>query len=75
MAQGSTGLEQVIIKAAIAAHDIPLRIGPSLLASLESRQRDQVAGIQALLSSLKVRFKSPSLLSLTSLHGSNRRCL
>ena len=54
VAQGSTALEQVIVRAAVAAHDVPLRIGPSLLDSLMNRQRDQVAGIQAFISSLKV---------------------
>lgn len=54
-AQGASVLEQVIVKAAVAAHDVPLRIGPSLLETLMSRQRDQVAGIQAFISSLKVR--------------------
>lgn len=55
VAQGSTALEQVIVRAAVAAHDVPLRIGPSLLESLMNRQRNQVAGIQAFISSLKVR--------------------
>lgn len=63
MAQGSTGLEQVIIKAAVAAHDVPLRIGPSLLESLVSRQRDEVAGIQAFISSVKVCYEIPRPLS------------
>lgn len=53
--QGATVLERVM-KAAVSAYDVPLRIGPSLLKSLISRQEDQVAGIQVFISSLKVSY-------------------
>jgi len=51
--QGDLVLERVI-KRAVAAADVPLRIGPTLLNNLVGRQDEQVAGIQVFISSLKV---------------------
>lgn len=39
---------------AVVAGDIPLRLGPQILRGMLDRQRDQMAGIQAFISSLKV---------------------
>ncbi|SPO00853.1 related to origin recognition complex subunit 3 [Cephalotrichum gorgonifer] len=56
VAHGYTALEQTIIEVAVAARDLPLRVGPSLLENMVSRQRDQVAGIQAFISTLKYTY-------------------
>lgn len=45
---------ETIFKIAVAADDVPVRIGASLLRWMVDRQHDQVAGIQAFISSLKV---------------------
>ncbi|PMB73055.1 Origin recognition complex subunit 3 [Beauveria bassiana] len=50
--QTDTILESVF-KGAVAASDVPLRLGGPLLRWMLDRQRDQVAGIQAFISSLK----------------------
>lgn len=47
---------ETVFKTAIAGSKATLRLGPSLLQSLLERQKDQVAGIQAFISSLKVCF-------------------
>lgn len=56
--QADSVLERVV-KAAVAATDAALRIGPTLLQSLIERQRGQVAGIQAFISALKVTSSAP----------------
>lgn len=43
-----------ILKVAVAATEVAVRIGPVLLSMLLERQRGQVAGIEAFISSLKV---------------------
>ncbi|KAM3499200.1 hypothetical protein MY10362_007520 [Beauveria mimosiformis] len=53
--QTDTILESVF-KGAVAASDIPLRLGGPLLRWMLDRQRDQVAGIQAFISSLKYAY-------------------
>lgn len=53
MVQANSVLESVF-KAAIAARDVTLRLGPGLLETFVERQREQVAGIQVLVSSVKV---------------------
>lgn len=53
--QADSVLESVI-KNAVAGTQAALRIGPSLLRSLIDRQRDQVAGIQVFISSLKYAY-------------------
>jgi origin recognition complex subunit 3 len=47
---------EAIFKIAVSASDVPLRLGSPLLKSMLDRQRDQMAGIQAFISSLKVLF-------------------
>ncbi|KAM3524438.1 hypothetical protein NHJ13051_004559 [Beauveria bassiana] len=53
--QTDTILESVF-KGAVAASDVPLRLGGPLLRWMLDRQRDQVAGIQAFISSLKYAY-------------------
>jgi origin recognition complex subunit 3 len=53
--QSDLVLERVI-KKVVAAANVPLRIGPSLLSSLVTRQEEQVVGIQAFISSLKYAY-------------------
>lgn len=53
--QADSVLESVF-KAAVAGSQAMLRLGPGLLRSLVERQKDQVAGIQVFISSLKVGF-------------------
>ncbi|KAL2256829.1 hypothetical protein VTK26DRAFT_1064 [Humicola hyalothermophila] len=53
--QANSVLESVI-KSAVAGTQARLRIGPSLLRSLVDRQHDEVAGIQAFISSLKYAY-------------------
>ncbi|EGR47629.1 uncharacterized protein TRIREDRAFT_4366 [Trichoderma reesei QM6a] len=50
--QTETILESVFMGAVVAS-DIPLRLGPHILRGMLDRQRDQMAGIQAFISSLK----------------------
>ncbi|KAL7810476.1 origin recognition complex subunit 3 N-terminus domain-containing protein [Trichoderma aethiopicum] len=50
--QTETILESVFMGAVVAG-DIPLRLGPQVLRGMLDRQRDQMAGIQAFISSLK----------------------
>lgn len=45
---------ETVFKVAVAAADVPVHVGPSLLRDLLERQQDQVAGVQAFVSSLKV---------------------
>lgn len=45
-----------VVKSAVAGSHAALRIGPSLLRSLVERQQEQVAGIQAFISSLKYAY-------------------
>lgn len=52
--QTDTILENVF-KGAVISSDVPLRLGPQILGSMLDRQRDHMAGIQAFISSLKVR--------------------
>lgn len=51
--QASAVLDSVF-KAGVAHADVMLRLGPTLLRGLIERQQEQVAGIQAFISSLKV---------------------
>ncbi len=53
--QANSVLESVV-KSAVAGSQASLRIGPSLLRSLVERQRDEVAGIQEFVSSLKYTY-------------------
>ncbi|KAK5654986.1 hypothetical protein OQA88_6745 [Cercophora sp. LCS_1] len=53
--QADSVLESVF-KAAVAGSQAMLRLGPSLLRSLVERQKDQVAGIQVFISSLKYAY-------------------
>lgn len=53
--QANSVLESVF-KAAIAAKDVALRLGPDLLGNLVERQREQVAGIQVFVSSVKYAY-------------------
>jgi origin recognition complex subunit 3 len=46
---------ETVFRGAVAAADVPLRLGAPLLRSMLDRQREQVAGIQAFISSIKVR--------------------
>lgn len=50
----SDSILETVFKIAVAADDVPLRIGGSLLRGMLDRQHEQVAGIQAFISSLKV---------------------
>ncbi|KAH6604715.1 hypothetical protein Trco_006422 [Trichoderma cornu-damae] len=50
--QTETILEEVF-KGAVVSSDVPLRLGPQILRGMLDRQRDQMAGIQAFISSLK----------------------
>ncbi len=52
--QANSVLENVF-QDAIVSPDVMLRLGPSLLRSLVERQHDQIAGIHAFTSSVKVR--------------------
>ena len=45
---------ETVFKAAVAAADVPVRLGPNLLRSMLDRQRDQVAGVQTFIMALKV---------------------
>jgi origin recognition complex subunit 3 len=54
---------ETVVKVAVAASNIPLRIGGNILRSMLDRQLDQVAGIQLFVSSLKVRL---ALLQISS---------
>lgn len=47
---------ETVFKTAVAAADVPLQLGGPLLRSMLDRQRDQVAGIQAFISSLKYAY-------------------
>lgn len=47
-----------VFKGAVAAIDVPLRLGAPLLRWMLDRQRDQVAGIQSFISSIKVRLSN-----------------
>ncbi|EGX90629.1 origin recognition complex subunit [Cordyceps militaris CM01] len=53
--QTDTILESVF-KGAVAASDVPVRLGAPLLRWMLDRQRDQVAGIQSFISSLKYAY-------------------
>ncbi|OAA79446.1 origin recognition complex subunit [Akanthomyces lecanii RCEF 1005] len=53
--QTDTILESVF-KGAVAASDVPLRLGAPLLRWMLDRQRDQVAGIQSFISSVKYAY-------------------
>lgn len=45
---------ETVFKSAVAAADVPMRLGPSLLRSMLDRQRDQVSGVQTFIMALKV---------------------
>ncbi|ERS98613.1 hypothetical protein HMPREF1624_05400 [Sporothrix schenckii ATCC 58251] len=45
-----------LVRCAVAAADIPLRIGPSLLRSLAERQDEQVTGVSVFVNSLKYAY-------------------
>ena len=62
----SGAILESIFKTAVAGVDVPLRFGPSLLTGMLDRQQDQVAGIQAFISSLKV-----CMLHVTFRQGAN----
>ncbi|PHH72528.1 hypothetical protein CDD80_4480 [Ophiocordyceps camponoti-rufipedis] len=47
---------EAVFKGAVAAGDVPLRLGGRLLGSMLERQRTQMAGIQALISSIKYAY-------------------
>lgn len=46
---------ETVFRGAVAAGDVPLQLGAPLLRSMLDRQHEQIAGIQAFISSLKVR--------------------
>lgn len=46
---------ETLFNSAVAASQVPLRLGGPLLHGMLDRQQDQVAGVQAFISSLKVR--------------------
>lgn len=50
---------EAVFKGAVASGDVQLRLGAPLLRDMLDRQHDQVAGIQAFISSLKVSMKAP----------------
>ncbi|KAL5614603.1 hypothetical protein BROUX41_004701 [Berkeleyomyces rouxiae] len=52
----SMAILERVFRAAVAAVDLPLRLGPNLLASFLNRQQDQVAGIQSFIDSLKYAY-------------------
>ena len=45
---------EAVFKAAVAGTDVAIKLGPHVLREMLDRQHDQVAGIQAFTSSLKV---------------------
>ncbi|CAK7215277.1 Origin recognition complex subunit 3 [Sporothrix curviconia] len=45
-----------LVRRAVAAADVPLRIGPSLLRSLAERQDEQVTGVSVFVNSLKYAY-------------------
>lgn len=47
---------ETVFKAAVAASDAPVRLGPWLLRSMLDRQHDQVAGVQTFIMALKVSY-------------------
>lgn len=47
---------EMVFKAAVAAVDAPVKLGPTLLRSMLDRQHDQVAGVQTFIMALKVGF-------------------
>lgn len=51
---------ETVFKGVVAAGDVPLRIDAPLLRNMLDRQRGQMAGIQAFISSLKVRRSNSS---------------
>ena len=63
--QGTSVLEEIILKVAVTSPDIPLLIGGPLLESMIKRQHEKVAGVQDFISALKVNLfswqPSPSL--------------
>ena len=64
----SGSILETVFKIAVAAADVPVRIGGPLLRSMLERQQDQVAGIQSFVSSLKVRYDTmPWILFCSSL--------
>ncbi|CAM1507191.1 Fc.00g068320.m01.CDS01 [Cosmosporella sp. VM-42] len=47
---------ETVFKYAVAAADVPARLGPSLLRSMLDRQHDQVSGVQTFIMSLKFAY-------------------
>ncbi|KAK7423370.1 Origin recognition complex subunit 3 [Neonectria punicea] len=47
---------ETVFKTAVAAADVPVHLGPSLLRSMLDRQHDQVSGIQTFVMSLKYAY-------------------
>lgn len=54
----SHAILETVFKIAVAAEDVPVRIGGTLLHGMLDRQHEQVAGIQAFISSLKVAYQN-----------------
>jgi len=57
--QGTSVLEDIIIKTAVTSLDIPLLVGGSLLETMINRQYEKVSGVQDFISALKVCFYFP----------------
>ncbi|EFX00823.1 origin recognition complex subunit [Grosmannia clavigera kw1407] len=55
VAPSSSVLDQ-LVRRAVAAANVPLRIGPNLLRSLAERQDEQVAGVSVFVNSLKYAY-------------------
>ncbi|PKS06633.1 hypothetical protein jhhlp_007383 [Lomentospora prolificans] len=54
--QGTSVLEEIILKVAVTSPDIPLLIGGPLLESMIKRQHEKVAGVQDFISALKYAY-------------------
>ena len=50
----SSAVLDKLLRRAVAAADVPLRLGPALVRSLAERQDEQVTGISVYVNSLKV---------------------
>lgn len=56
----TSSILETVFNIAVAADDVPVRVGASVLRGMLDRQQDQVAGIQAFINSLKVGSPSPT---------------
>lgn len=65
---------ETVFKGAVAAADVPLQLGAPLLRNMLDRQHEQIAGIQAFISSLKVCTKAQELAGEAN-RSSTRTCV